>query len=91
MALLDLLLLPCAMKKSVHSAWMRGLRQYVKTQPHLTAIQRRRLRVKIAEVDRRSKRATIYAAGMYTNKWVPASKGRRVKMMPFGTWYYKPV
>lgn len=90
MALLDLLLLPCRTQKSVYIKWIKGLREYVKTQPNLTTLQRRRLRVKIAEVDRRAKR-TIYAAGMYTNKWVPASKGRRVKMMPFGTWYYKPM
>jgi hypothetical protein len=46
----------------------------------------------LAEVLRREKKGGgIYSAGMYTSKGVPASKGRRVKMMPFGTWYYKPV
>jgi hypothetical protein len=88
--LLDLMLLPCSTKKSVYAKWLKGLRYFVKTEPGLTAIQRRRLRVKIAEVNRRAKRI-IYAAGMYTNKRVPASRGRRVKMMPFGTWYFKPV
>ena len=90
-ALLKMMLLPCGMRKSLYKEWLKAVRGRIKSR-RTTPAQRRHLKAMLAEVLRREKKGgVIYAAGMYTSKGVPASKGRRAKMMPFGTWYFKPV
>lgn len=88
--LLKMMLLPCGMRKSIYKEWLKAVRGRIKSR-RTTPAQRRHLKAMLAEVLRRPKNIPIYSTGMYTSKGVPASKGRRVKMMPFGTWYYKPV
>ena len=90
-ALLKMMLLPCGLPKSIHKEWTMEIRKFCKN-PKLTLKQRTHLKTLLAEVRRRAARhKTIYPAGTYTNERVPASRGRRVKLMPFGTWYYKPT
>ena len=89
---MHLLLLPCATKNSVAKIWHNNVKKFLKEKGKLTPRQRAHLARLDREVDRRRKRKTtkIYAAGMYTNNMVPASRGKRVKLMPFGTWYFSP-
>jgi hypothetical protein len=93
-AILNMMLLPCGMRKSLFKEWRKEVGKFADKSRRLTPVQRRHLKAMLAEIDRRqkmSKNTIIYAAGMYTSNGVPASRGRRVKMMPFGTWYYKPL
>lgn len=93
-ALLNMMLLPCGMRKSLFKEWRKEVGKFANKSSRLTPIQRRRLKTMLAEIDKRRnmpKNTIIYAAGMSTSNGIPASRGKRVKMMPFGTWYYKPV
>jgi|Laugresbdmm110sd_1035091.scaffolds.fasta_scaffold03234_6 hypothetical protein len=56
--------------------------------------QKSHLRALINEYNRRRKmpkKMRLYPAGSRSSKGILASKGRRAKMMPFGTWYFKSV
>jgi hypothetical protein len=85
-----MMLLPCRTRKSVFTKWISFIRKYINEPGKLTTIQRLHLKSLLNEVVKRAKKK-VYPAGMYTDSGVPASKGRRVKLMPFGTWYYKPT
>jgi hypothetical protein len=87
---MQLLLLPCGVKKWVSDKWIAAVKGHVKT-GRMTAKQRAHLTSILREVQfRRRLKTSIYSAGMYTTKGVPASRGKRALPMPFGTWYYKP-
>ena len=93
LALLKLLLLPAGQPKKLVNEWIGQTERLIK-KGKVTPKQAQHLEVYIAEINRRAKMpksTKIYPAGARTNKGVRASKGRRVKMMPFGTWYFKPV
>jgi hypothetical protein len=93
LALLKLLLLPTGTPKKLVNLWINQIESLIK-KGKFTPRQAAHLKAYITEINRRSKMpkgTTIYPAGARTNKGVPASKGRRVKMMAFGTWYFKPV
>ena len=93
LALLKLLLLPAGQPKKLVNDWIHQAEKLIK-KGKVTPKQAQHLKVYIAEINRRAKMpksTKIYPAGARTNKGVRASKGRRVKMMPFGTWYFKPV
>jgi hypothetical protein len=93
LALMKLLLLPTGTPKKLVNLWIHQTQMMIK-KGKVTEKQAAHLKSYIAEINRRSKMSKstkIYPAGARTSKGVSASKGRRVKMMPFGTWYYKPV
>jgi len=94
-ALMKVLLLPTpgGTPAGLGKDWVRAAEFVAKrsaTPPH----QKAHLRALINEYNRRRKmpkKMRLYPAGARSSKGNPASKGRRAKMMPFGTWYFKPV
>lgn len=93
LALMKVLLLPAGTPKKLVNEWIHQTERIIK-KGAVTPKQALHLKAFIAEINRRTKMpkgTKIYPAGARTSKGVRASKGRRVKMMPFGTWYYKPV
>ncbi len=84
--LMRLLLLP-----RVDERWVDMVKRFIKS-GQATVRQRAHLSALVRQVQRRitKKKTIVYPAGMSTDKGTPASRGKRVVSMPFGTWYYKP-
>lgn len=85
-ALAKMMLLPCDMKKTTWRAWYKAVKTLT-TLPGVTATQKRHLTKLLKEAKRRRTK-TIYSSGMATTSG-ERPKGRKVTLMPFGTWYYK--
>lgn len=89
-SLMKVLLLPTPKRTSDASKWVSSTRTLIKS-GKLTPRQSAKLRALVSEYKRRVRsksKVKMYPAGARSNSGKPASKGRRVSMMPFGTWYY---
>lgn len=87
-----LLPVPSGTPAGLGKEWVRAAEVVAKKST--SARQRAHLRALINEYNRRRKmpkKIRLYPAGSRNKKGTPASKGRRAKMMPFGTWYFKSV
>ena len=85
-----LLPVPPGAKRGSASKWVSATERLIK-RGTLTPKQSAKLRALVSEYKRRVRsksKVKMYPAGARSNSGKSASKGRRVSMMPFGTWYY---